>query len=92
MKARIKTTGEIVEIDSIISNAGFEFEDSSIEHMIMEVNTLWEQRRFELVKAAMQGYCANSAYVNEHFEEVVDFSRLAVSQADAVLAEYRKTH
>lgn len=85
MKARVRTTGEVVEIDSIISNAGFEFEDSSVERMIMEVNTLWEQRRWELVKAAMQGLAIMRDWKNEQY-----VAESAVKYADAVLAEYRK--
>lgn len=98
MKAKIKATGEIVDVEfeetkdlyhkvelfrtsdgRIMPSTAFEFE-KFID---------WEQRRFELVKAAMQGLCSNSAYVSNN-DATVDIASYAVSQADAILAKYKK--
>lgn len=103
MKARVKETGDIVEVvklkvkTNVRTHSGVAYVEDYISPDKVELfsknnssNIDWEQRRWELVKAAMQGYCANSAYVNEHFEEVVDIGKLAISQADAAIAEYKK--
>lgn len=98
MKAKIKATGEIVDIEFVenkkiahsvncfktsdgrlLPEIAFEF-DKAID---------WEQRRFELVKAAMQGFCSNSAYVANN-DATIDIASYAVSQADAIIAEYKK--
>lgn len=63
MKARIKETGEVIDVeccfyakvgstDPIIPNGLLEIlkDDETID---------WEQRRYELAKAAMQGFCSN---------------------------------
>lgn len=66
MKARIKETGEVIDVeccfyakvgstDPIIPNGLLEIlkDDETID---------WEQRRYELAKAAMQGVLSNPAF------------------------------
>lgn len=63
MKARIKSTGEIVEIKDLYDDG-----TALVGNMYIKVSELnffsenidWEQRRYELAKAAMQGFCSNS--------------------------------
>lgn len=63
MKARVKSTGEIVEIKDLYDDG-----TALVGNMYIKVSELnffsenidWEQRRYELAKAAMQGFCSNS--------------------------------
>lgn len=63
MKATIKATGEIVEIKDLYDDG-----TALVGNMYIKVSELnffsetidWEQRRYELAKAAMQGFCSNS--------------------------------
>lgn len=101
MKARIKATGEILEIAkySTIAMENCDSYGTPLQYLPEEIEFIddtipqekidWEQRRFDLVKAAMQGFCSNSAYVANN-DATVDIAAYAVSQADAVLAEYKK--
>ena len=69
MKARVKATGEIVNIadyarvildrcDSYGNPIELSFDEVEILQERSD-NIDWEQRRYELVKAAMQGFCSN---------------------------------
>lgn len=69
MKARIKETREIINIsdyarvtldkcDSYGNPIDLSFDDVEILQERSD-NIDWEQRRYELVKAAMQGLCSN---------------------------------
>lgn len=69
MKARVKATGEIINIadyarvtldrcDSYGNPIELSFDDVEILQERSD-NIDWEQRRYELVKAAMQGFCSN---------------------------------
>lgn len=93
MKARIKKTGEIAKIYGVDVRVG---EYGSVTYygaddveLIPDTPTTgsidWEQRRFELVKAAMQV----QTIVNPAFD-YKDIAEWAIKQADAVLAEYKK--
>ena len=67
MKARIKETGEIINISDYarVTLDKCDSYGSPIELSFDEVEILqeksdnidWEQRRYELAKSAMQGYC-----------------------------------
>lgn len=50
----------------------------------------WEQRRFELVKAAMQGYITSGAEYTHTENQFKNVAELSIGIADAVLAEYMK--
>lgn len=57
MKARIKETGEVFRVDEVYLENGYNYELKDVE-LIFEGSFSklpidWEERRFELVKAAM---------------------------------------
>lgn len=69
MKVRVKETGEIINIadyarvtldrcDSYGNPIELSFDEVEILQERSD-NIDWEQRRYELVKAAMQGFCSN---------------------------------
>ena len=69
MKARVKATGEIINIadyarvtldrcDSYGNPIELSFDEVEILQERSD-NIDWEQRRYELVKPAMQGFCSN---------------------------------
>lgn len=77
MKAIIKETGEIVKVHRV----EIVFLDGELKgaHQICDIPELefscidadWEQRRYELAKAAMQGFIANTDLF-DRFEETGD--------------------
>lgn len=64
MKARIKATGKIVEVEGtcLINGGSTYIPASELESFVEETPIDWEQRRFELTKAAMQGMLSNPSY------------------------------
>jgi hypothetical protein len=63
MKARVKLTGEIVNIKDLYDDGTALVNDEylKISELDFFSETIdWEQRRYELAKAAMQGFCSNS--------------------------------
>lgn len=63
MKARIKLTGEIVNIKDLYDDGTALVNDKyfKVSELDFFSETIdWEQRRYELAKAAMQGFCSNS--------------------------------
>ena len=63
MKARIKSTGKIVEIKDLYDDGTALVNDKyfKVSELDFFSETIdWEQRRYELAKAAMQGFCSNS--------------------------------
>lgn len=96
MKARVKNTGEVVEVTfqeekSTWEKLSFYNTDDgrsfTSRELLFEESIDWEQRRFDLVKASLSGLMANSYFSNHSYESI---SEIAVKQADAVLTEYRK--
>jgi hypothetical protein len=96
MKARIKETGEIVEVEGLFDVGtalvnGRYFKVSELDFFDNFETIDWEQRRYELAKAAMQGRLSNQygdVLVGER-----DFEEVAVSSvefADALIAELKK--
>ena len=62
MKARIKATGTIVEVEGLFDVGtalvnGRYFKVSELDFFDNFETIDWEQRRYELAKSAMQGYC-----------------------------------
>ena len=63
MKARVKSTGEIVNIKDLYDDGTALVNDKyfKVSELDFFSETIdWEQRRYELAKAAMQGFCSNS--------------------------------
>lgn len=63
MKARVKSTGKIVEIKNLYDDGTALVNDKyfKVSELDFFSETIdWEQRRYELAKAAMQGFCSNS--------------------------------
>lgn len=87
MKARIKETGEVFQVDEVCLENGYNYELKDVE-LIFEGDQAidWERRRFELVKAVSQ-----AAIQSEFRHELTDFlTKRIITFADAVLAEYMK--
>lgn len=111
MKAKVITTGEIVnvrysyfdndkhiavykEIGNIRSWPVYDLQLDIKEEKPID----WEQRRFELVKAAMQGMLSNDQYVSSAYkksskcdatvEDVIAFN--AIKYADKVIARLKE--
>lgn len=99
MKAKIKDTGEVVEVRPCseplnVRLAFYETENGRKFPMFaleFEKEIDWEQRRYEIAKAAMQGRLSNQygdVLVGERdFEGVAESS---VKFADALIAELKK--
>lgn len=89
MKARIKSTGKIVEIKDLYDDGTALVNDKyfKVSELDFFSETIdWEQRRYEIAKAAMQGQLSNQygdVLVGER-----DFEGVAVSSvefADALI-------
>ncbi len=111
MKARIKETGEIINISDYarVTLDKCDSYGSPIELSFDEVEILqersdnidWEQRRYELAKAAMQGIlsdeeevgyaCSEATYKeNEKYTIPVAVARFAAACADALVEELKQ--
>ena len=97
MKARIKNSNEIVdvyfdyfsELWTVKGRSDIKFAPNALE-LLEEKDIDWEERRFELIKSAIQGFCANS---EPFIEQEVTFNQLAawsIEMADVIIAELRK--
>ena len=97
MKAKYKTTGEIIEVEPAGSlncpvtvyqtENGRKFPMYALE---FEKDIDWEQRRFELIKSVIQGFCANS---EPSIAQGTTFQQLAgwsIEIADIIIAELKK--
>lgn len=65
MKAKIKTTGEIVEVEDLYDDGTALVKDGYFKvselDFFEDFETIdWEQRRYEIAKSAMQGMLAHS--------------------------------
>lgn len=104
MKARIKQSGQVVVLqeDKTIYCDGhniYNAEDIEILPDTPATNEIdWEQRRWDLVKAATQGLCSNSEFERdyERFKSKLSWTEYyaenAIIIANAVLKEYRKSN
>lgn len=98
MKARIKVTGEVVDVKPSgtmrISCGAYLTEDGRIipgTALEFEKNIDWEQRRYEIAKAVMQGRLSNQygdVLVGER--DFAGVAANAVEFADALIAELKK--
>ena len=95
MKARIKETGEIVEVEGLFDVGtalvnGRYFKVSELDFFDNFETIDWEQRRYELAKAAMQGYCANSLEgINDDSETYDDIAIGSLRAADALIKKLK---
>lgn len=98
MKAKLEKTGEIVEVNPILINKVLVFETPDMhiygtEELEFDKNPFkdyidWEQRRFELVKAAMQGL---TTIDNERGSLTIDtIVKLSINIADSIIAKLKK--
>lgn len=96
MKAIVKETGEIVEVsrveithvDGKPKGAHEIFFPRELELFCVDAD--WEQRHYELVKAAMQGYCANSLDCVVRTANSESIAQWSVSTADAVIRQLKE--
>lgn len=95
MKVIVIETGEIIEAEYERQSGFAGYRDKKTEYwyydsQIKAYNDIdWEQRRYELAKAAMQGYCANSLdYVvsSANHESIAEWS---ISTADAMIKKLK---
>lgn len=91
MKAKIKSTGETVNVHEDI-NGDFVTESGSLYRnwqLEFEKEIDWEQRRYEIAKELMRGFATNphNMLVNAKIGKLAEWS---VSGADALIAELRK--
>ena len=100
MEAKVIATGEIVEVHLIKHyncanlkvyaelNGARTWREDEIEIIREEQNKIdWEQRRFDLVKAAVQGLISNEENVGLIVQDIVCIS---VQIADAVIEELKE--
>ncbi|WP_349860584.1 hypothetical protein [Bacteroides cellulosilyticus] len=96
MKAIIKETGETVEVTRIetkriegtLKGEHEIFYPKDLE--IPGIDADWEQRRYELVKAAMQGYCANSLDYVVRTANAESIAQWSISTANAVISQLKE--
>lgn len=97
MKAKVIVTGEIVDVfynpkrdmtswDTTYTTKDRtrHFQSGQLDFNFLDNAINWERRRYELVKAAMQGYCANIKIVSIH-NDIKDIAKYAVLTADEVI-------
>lgn len=91
MKAKIKSTGETVNVHEDI-NGDFVTESGSLYRnwqLEFEKEIDWEQRRYEIAKELMRGFATNphNMLVDAKIGTLAEWS---VGGADALIAELRK--
>jgi len=97
MKARVKETGEIIEVKSLYSvtysrldcngKIAEEYDDDEIELLNNEKDKHWQDVRERAAIAAMQGVMKFFGSIDYDKEEI---AKLAVEQADALIEELKK--
>jgi hypothetical protein len=97
MKARVKDTGEVVDVRPCseplnVRLAFYETENGRKFPMFaleFETEIDWEQRRYEIAKELMRGFAANphNMLVDAKIGTLAEWS---VSGADALIAELKK--
>nr|UWI11209.1 MAG: hypothetical protein [Bacteriophage sp.] len=91
MKAKIKSTGETVNVHEdingdLVTESGSLYRNWQLE---FEKEIDWEQRRYEIAKELMRGFATNphNMLVDAKIGTLAEWS---VSGADALIAELRK--
>lgn len=84
VKARVRATGEIVEVyRPIYESKLYRKDDPLMSYDYKELEFLndgidWEQRRFELVKAITQGFASDHQYLEQCAERVLKYSEKGI--------------
>lgn len=94
MKARIKSTGEIVEVEDLYDDGtalvnGRYFKVSELDFFDNFETIDWEQRRYEIAKSMMAAFLSNSCsnvYMNTYENQAQE----AVKYADTLIDELKK--
>lgn len=94
MKARIKTTGEIMEVEDLYDDGtalvnGRYFKVSELDFFDNFETIDWEQRRYEIAKSMMAAFLSNSCsnvYMNTYENQAQE----AVKYADVLIEELKK--
>lgn len=95
MKARLKTNGEIVEVEDLYDDGTALVKDRYFKVSELDFEDFetidWEQRRYEIAKAAMQGIlCAPIVEGVDPNPTPWELARAAVRNADALIKELKK--
>jgi len=99
MKARIKSTGEIgdvlcwddvekTKLSILLKGSVCAIPYQNIEIIQLESSVDWEQRRYELAKSAMQGYCI-ALGINDDSETYDDIAIGSLRAADALIKKLK---
>lgn len=93
MKARIKATEEIVEVEGLFDVGtalvnGRYFKVSELDFFDNFETIDWEHRRYELAKSAMQGYCI-ALGINDDSETYDDIAIGSLRVADALIKKLK---
>lgn len=93
MKARIKATGTIVEVEGLFDVGaalvnGRYFKVSELDFFDNFETIDWEQRRYELAKSAMQGYCI-ALGINDDSETYDNIAIGSLRAADALIKKLK---
>lgn len=94
MKARIKSTGTIVEVEDLYDDGtalvnGRYFKVSELDFFDNFETIDWEQRRYEIAKSMMAAFLSNSCsnvYMNTYENQAQE----AVKYADMLIDELKK--
>jgi hypothetical protein len=94
MKARIKETGGIVEVEDLYDDGtalvnGRYFKVSELDFFDNFETIDWEQRRYEIAKSMMAAFLSNSCsnvYMNTYENQAQE----AVKYADVLIEELKK--
>ena len=89
MKARVKATREIVEVEDLYNDG-----TTLVKNRYFKVSELdffddfetidWEQRRYEIAKSAIQGL------IHLPIIDAAELARISVAVADALIEELKK--
>lgn len=97
MKARLKTNGEIVEVEDLYDDGTALVKGSYMKVSELDFFNLgyidWEQRRYEIAKAAMQANLSNPEILQFITKDGVPIERVAkcsIQYADALIEELKK--
>lgn len=99
MKARIKETGEVgdvlcwdnvrkTKLSILLKGSVCTIPYQNIEIIQLGSSIDWEQRRYELAKAAMQGYCI-ALGINDDSETYDDIAIGSLRVADALIKKLK---
>lgn len=105
MKAKIKATGEIVEVEDLYDDGtalvkGRYFKVSELDFFDNFETIDWEHRRYELAKSVMQGLISNSffeknlgMFLDEHPDSKIDvietISIESINYADTLIKKLK---